>query len=157
MGMLQDLLQGSAQHEFQDFVNRYEQGPPHEGYSAEEALNRYQQVAPQLPPGQYQQVAEEAFQRMSPQQRQQFAEYVQQQTQSQGLQTLAVQPQQYQDPRALAQMVTSLHQQEPGMLGRLLGGSGSGGGGDAMLQSPAAKAVLAGIAAIAVKRMMTGH
>lgn len=154
MGMLQSLLQGGAQQEFQDFVNRYEQGPPHEGYSGEEALNRYQQVATQLPSDQYQQVAEEAFQRMSPQQRQQFAEYVQQQTQSRGLPVPSVQPQQYQDPSALAQMLTSMHQQQPSMLGQLFGGGGGGGG---MLQSPAAKAALAGIAALAVKRMMSGH
>jgi hypothetical protein len=154
VGMFQNWLQGGAQQEFQDFVNRYEQGPPHEGYSGEEALSRYQQVASQLPADQYQQAAEEAFQRMDPQQLQQFAEYVQQQSQTQGVQMPSVQPQQYQNPSALAEMLTGMHQQQPGMLGQLLGG-GTGGGG--MLQSPAAKAVLAGIAAMAVKRMMTGH
>lgn len=156
MGLFRNLLQDAAQQEFQDFVTRYEQGPPHEGYSAEEALNRYQQVAPQLPADQYQQVAEEAFQRMSPQQRQQFAEYVQQQTKTQGLPAPTVQPQQSQDPRALAQMLTGMHQQQPGMLAQLFGGGG-GARSDGALQNPAAKAVLAGIAALAVKRMMTGH
>src|SRR5918997_947718 len=47
-----------------------------------------------------------------------------------------------------------LQQQRPGILGDLLGG---GGGGQGMLQSPIAKAALAGIAAAAVKKMMSGR
>ena len=46
------------------------------------------------------------------------------------------------------------NQQQPGILGDLLGGGGSG---QSMLQSPIAKAALAGIAAMAVKKMMDGR
>src|SRR5947209_8820409 len=76
MGLLDSLL-GNAQQQqdLQNYVQRYQQGPPHEGYSDQEVLQRYQQVAPQRPPQDYQPAAEQAFNRMSPQQRAQFGEY----------------------------------------------------------------------------------
>ena len=65
MGLLQGLL-GSQREEFDDFVNRYDQGAPWDGISQEEAVSRYQQVATQVPPDVYEQSAEEAFSRLSP-------------------------------------------------------------------------------------------
>jgi len=59
-----------------------------------------------------------------------------------------------QDPRELARVTARLRQQQPGGLGSLLGGGGGGGMGD-MLGNPLAKAALAGIAAVAVKKMMS--
>ena len=59
-----------------------------------------------------------------------------------------------QDPPSLAQATGRLYQQEPGLLGQLLGG---GGGGTDVLSHPLAKAALAGIAAMAAKRMMSGR
>ena len=62
-----------------------------------------------------------------------------------------------QDAGYLAQATGRLHQQQPGILGQLLGGAlggGGGGGNQGMLESPIAKAALAGIAAMAVKQMM---
>jgi hypothetical protein len=52
-------------------------------------------------------------------------------------------------------------QQQPGLLGQLLG-AGTGGGSAAggvgqVLANPLAKAALAGIAAVAVTRMMNGR
>ena len=86
MSILQQLLGGGQQRQdYQDFVNRYEQGPPHNGYSDQEVIDRYQQVAPQLPPQTYQQAAQAAFERMSPEERGQFAQYVQRQAQQQGM------------------------------------------------------------------------
>jgi hypothetical protein len=49
-----------------------------------------------------------------------------------------------------------MEQQQPGILGQLLGGGGGGGAGS-MLDNPLAKAALAGVAAIAVKKMMSGR
>src|SRR5687767_11059423 len=76
---LQSLLgggQGGPQQqqrqEYQDFVRRYDDGPPWAGVSDQEAAQRYQQVAPRLSPQEYQQSAQEAFSRLSPQERQQF-------------------------------------------------------------------------------------
>jgi hypothetical protein len=161
LDFLQNLLGGGQQRQqYQDFANRYDQGPPHEGYSDQEVLDRYNQVAPQLPPDMYQQSAEEAFARLSPQQRQEFARYLQQRSQQQGLNLPDFNQDgiddRYQDPRVLAQVTSRMEQQQPGILGQLLGGGGGGGAGN-MLDNPLAKAALAGVAAMAVKKMLSGR
>ncbi len=161
MGLLDDLLGGGQQRrEYQDFASRYDQGPPWAGISDREAVSRYQQVATRLPPDMYQQSAEEAFGRMAPQERQEFARHLQQRSRQQG----AAFPDfnqdgiddRYQDPRMLAQVTSRMEQQQPGILGQLLGGSGGGGAGS-MLDNPLAKAALAGVTAMAVKKMMGGR
>jgi hypothetical protein len=49
MGLLDSLLANpSQQQDYQDFVGRYQQGQPHEGYTDQEVVQRYQQVAPNL-------------------------------------------------------------------------------------------------------------
>jgi len=159
---MQNILQqvlggGQQQQDYQGFVQRYEQGPPAEGYSNQEVMDRYQQVAPHLPTDVYQQSAEEAFARMSPQERQGFYEYMQQRASQQGVNMPQFsQPgfgqQVQQDPGLLGQLMGQMHQQQPGMLGQLLGGQGG-----SMLDNPIAKAALAGVAAIAVKKMMEGR
>jgi hypothetical protein len=59
-----------------------------------------------------------------------------------------------QDPGYLAQVTGGMQQRQPGMLEQLLGGGGGGGGGrGGMLSNPLAKATLAGVAAMAVKKM----
>src|SRR5919205_1593360 len=67
MSLLDSLL-GSVQQrqEYQDFTQRYDQGPPWQGISDQEAYSRFQQVAPQLPPQVYQQSAHQAFERLDP-------------------------------------------------------------------------------------------
>ncbi len=159
MDMLAQILGGGQpRQEYQDFVNRYDQGAPWDGISDREAYDRYQQVAPQLPPQMYQESAQEAFSRLTPQQRMQLGQYLQQQTRQQGYNVPDLNrdgiDDRLQDPAYLAQATGQLHQQQPGILGDLLGG---GGGGQGMLQSPVAKAALAGIAAVAVKKMMSGR
>ena len=59
MNMLEQLLGGGQQQEYQEFVNRYDQGAPWQGISDREAYDRFQQVAPQLPPDMYQQSAQQ--------------------------------------------------------------------------------------------------
>ena len=162
MNMLEQLLGGQQQQEFQDFSQRYDQGAPWQGISDQEALSRYQQVAPQLPPDVYQQSAQQAFERLDPQQRSQLGQYLQQQAQQQNVPfPQPSNPGVFQDSGYLAQAAAQMHQQQPGILGQLLGGAvgGSGGGSQgsqSMLASPIAKAALAGIAALAVKQM-TGN
>ena len=162
MSFLDNLLGGGQQHqELQDFTQRYDQGAPWQGISDQEAYNRFQQVAPQLPPQMYQQSAQQAFERLDPQQRMQLGQYLQQQAQQQNVTF----PHQggmdaFQDAGYLAQVTGQMHQQQPGILGQLLGGAlGMGGGGanQGMLDSPIAKAALAGVAAMAVKQMMGGR
>jgi len=166
--ILQNLLGGGQQRqEYQDFVNRYEQGHPSQGYSGQEVLDRYQQVAANASPQLYQESAEQAFARLSPQER---MEFLQQRAQQQNV-PLPMTPQggfnspQAADPGFLAQLATQLHLQQPGLFSGLLGGLLGGGGSPqpqysqgqqqgSVLDNPIARAALAGIAAMAVKNMM---
>lgn len=158
MGLLDSLLGGDQGNQQRDFINRYEQGHPSEGYSDQEVMDRYSQVAPNLSPDQYQTAAQQAFGRMSPQERMQFGQQLQQYGGQRGMQFggMPGSDTSYQDPNYLAQMTTQMHQQQPGVLGGLLGGGGGGAGGGLgqMMGNPLAKAALAGIAAMAVKNMM---
>ena len=50
MGILDELLAGGQrQKEYSDFVDRYEQGRPSEGYSDQEVLKRYGEVSHAVP------------------------------------------------------------------------------------------------------------
>lgn len=164
MGFLENILGGGQHSEqnYRDFVNRYEQGAPHEGYSDEEVSSRYQQVSRQLPADVYQESAQEAFSRMSPQERMQFGQYVQQQSQQQNYNFPDAdgdgQDDRYQDSNYLAQATSRMHQQQPDMLSQILGGAtgmlGGNSQGGGMFSNPLAKGAMAGIAAMAVKNMM---
>ncbi len=139
-----------------DFISRYEQGPPHEGISPDEVFHNYRQVSQHLSPEQYEQAAEQAFARMSPQERMQFAQMLQQRAGG----GMGGRDFQLDDPRQLAGLTSRFRQQNQG--GDLLsmfgmgggGGRNSGGGLGDMLDNPIAKAALGGIAAMAMKRMM---
>jgi hypothetical protein len=164
--LLDSLLQGGPDRDdYQDFLNRYDQGPPYAGISDDEAIGRYQQVAPELSPDAYQQSAQDALGRMAPEERAQFGQLLQQRAQQQGVDLPGLgqaRGEQLQDPGMLAQLLSGLHQQQSGMLGQLLGGGGGAGGllgggsggAGGMLGNPLAKAALAGIAAMAAKRML---
>jgi hypothetical protein len=160
--LLQNLLgSGQQQEQYRDFVQRYDQGHPSEGYSGQEVMQRYQQVAANLPPQQFEASAEQAFARLTPEERRQFGQFLQHQARQQGvsfpdLNQDGIDDRFQQDPHALAQMTTRMEQQQPGLLGQLLGGGGGSGGNGVgeMLNNPLAKAALAGIAAIAVKNML---
>ena len=146
-----------------DFVSRYEQGPPHEGYSDEEVLRNYRTVSRRLSPEDYEDAATEAFGRLSPDERRQFRRMMKER--SGGRFDI-----ESDDPRDLAR-VTSRFQQEDssgGGLASLFGFGGDdddsrgdllsaarGGGGGGLLDSPVAKAALAGVAAMAMKKMMS--
>src|SRR5438552_8725373 len=159
MGMLDDLLGGGQrQKEYGDFVKRYEQGDPSEGYSDQEVLERYGEVSHAVSPDQYAQAAQEALSKLSPDERTAFVKMLQDRAATRGV-TLPrqVAP----EPKELGQVLTDLHT-KPGYLPDMPGGgavqsqgqaSGSSGITD-ILTSPMAKAVLAGIAAMVVKRVM---
>ena len=158
MGMLDELLAGGQlQKEYRDFVNRYEQGHPSQGYSDQEVLKRYGEVSHAVPRDQYAQAAQEALSKLSPEERTAFVKMLQDRAAARGV-TLPrqVAP----EPKALGQVLTDLHA-KPGQLRDMLGGaaqpqeqaSGSSPITD-ILKSPMAKAVLAGIAAMVVKRVM---
>lgn len=167
----------------QDFISRYDEGPPHENITAEEAVNNYQAVASQLSPQELEDSATEAYERLSPDDRRQFAQWLKERGGDQVDNVTS------DDPRQLARATSQLQSQQPaglagllggGGLGGMLGGAGSGGGnlgglasgllgggqgqnrgqgggmGD-VLQNPIARAALGGIAAMAMKKMIGGR
>jgi hypothetical protein len=140
-------------------VRRYDDGPPWAGVSDQEAAQRYQEVAPRLSPQAYQASAQEAFARLSPQERQQFGQYLQQQARQQGVAVPDLNrdgiDDRLQDPAYLARVTSQVHQQQPGLLG---GAGRAAPGSDPLgnfLANPIGKAALAGVAAIALKKMMS--
>src|SRR5215510_5407666 len=159
MGILDELLAGGQrQKEYNDFLDRYERGHPSQGYSDQEVLKRYGEVSHVVPADQYAQAAQEALSQLSPEERAAFVKMLQDRAAARGI-TLPrqVAP----EPKDLGQVLTDLHK-KPGQLRDMLGGdaaqpqaqaSGSSPITD-ILASPMAKAVLAGIAAMVVKRVM---
>lgn len=159
MSILDELLgSGQVQRMFTDFVTRYDQGHPSEGYSDQEVVERYSQVAHAVPPDQYAQAAQEALARLSPEERAAFVKMLQDRAQAKGV---ALPSQVGTDPRDLGQVLTGLHQ-TPGQLRDILSGGGSStdAGGSSplagLLGSPLARAALAGITAMVVKRVVRG-
>ena len=156
MGMLEDLMgDGQRQKEYSDFVNRYEQGRPSEGYSDQEVLKRYGEVSHAVPSDQYARAAQKALSKLSPEERAAFVKMLQDRAAARGVALPAnVTP----EPKELGDVLTDLHK-TPGQLRDMLGGdaaqqaSGSNPVAD-ILSSPMAKAVLAGIAAMVVKRVV---
>jgi hypothetical protein len=119
MGILDELLTGGQrQKEYGDFVKRYEQGDPSEGYSDQEVLNRYGEVSHAVSPDQYAQAAQEALSKLSPEERAAFVKMLQDRAATRGV-TLPrqVAP----EPKELGQVLTDLHA-KPGQLRDMLGG-----------------------------------
>ena len=161
MGILDELLGGGQrQKDYKDFVDRYEQGDPSEGYSDQEVLKRYGEVSHAVPPDQYAQAAQEALGKLSPEDRAEFLKMLQERAAARGVKLPGKVAS---DPKDLGKVLTDLHE-KPGQLRDILGGPGGASqpqeqapGANPitdMLSSPTAKAVLAGIAAIVVKNMM---
>jgi len=159
MGILDELLgSGQLQKEYRNFVDRYEQGSPSEGYSDQEVLKRYGEVSHAVRPNQYAQAATEALDKLSPEERAAFVKMLQERAAARGL---TLPRELVPEPKELGQVLTDLHG-KPGQLRDILVG------GDAqpqaqvqrsnpivdILASPQAKAVLAGIAARVVKNVM---
>jgi hypothetical protein len=159
MGILDELLAGGQrQNEYKDFVSRYEQGAPSEGYSDQEVLKRYGEVAHAVAPDHYAQAAEEALSKLSPEERAALVKMLQDQAAARGV---TLPPTVAPEPKELGQVLTDLHG-KPGQLRDMLGGGAAQPQEQApgsspiidILKSPMAKAVLAGIAAMVVKRVM---
>jgi len=147
-----------------DFIQRYEQGPPWSGMNDDEVLHNYQTMAGQLSPQEYEQAAAEAFARLSPEERRALRRRLREQRRGQ------VGGDDNDDPRVLAREVAQSRQQggdDP--LGGLFsiknnrheaqpsarsGQAPQGGGVDEMLSSPVGKAVLGGMAAFAMKQLL---
>jgi hypothetical protein len=158
------MLMGNSQTRegFQDFLNRFEEGPPWEGYGDREVLDRYGDVAHKVSPSDYQQAARDAFGRLSEADREEFGRLLAGQAQRKRLDLPGLAPGQGQgfgDLDWLANITSQLHQQ-PGLLRDILGGltgsreTDTSGG---IFSNPLAKAALAGIAAMLVKKVLGGR
>ena len=159
MGILDELLGGGQrQKDYKDFVDRYEQGDPSEGYSDQEVLKRYGEVSHAVPPDQYAQAAQEALGKLSPEDRAEFLKMLQERAAARGVKLPGNVAS---DPKNLGKVLTDLHE-KPGQLRDILGGGqpqGQAPGSNPIidiLKSPQARAVLAGIAATVVKRVRQG-
>jgi len=161
---LLEMLMGNnqARDGFQDFLKRFEEGPPSEGYEDREVLDRYGKVAHNVSQSDYKQAAREAFGRLSPTDREEFGRMLAGRAQSKGIDLSELAPDREQgfgNLDWLSNVTGQIHQQ-PGLLRDLLGGlagnreSGASGG---MLSNPLAKAALAGIAAMLVKKVLAGR
>jgi hypothetical protein len=173
---------GNRREEYRDFTNRYDEGTPYDGISEAEARDRYREVAPNLSEEDYRLSAREAFARMSPEERMEFGRMLREESHQQGHGDFIDrdhdgQDDRFQDPDYLAGVTSRMHREQPDLLGSLLGGAMSGGGGGlmggmmgggmtggggasgggGMLGNPVAKAAVAGIAAMAAKKMMGGR
>jgi len=146
-----------------DFVSRYEQGSPHEGYDDDEVIHNYRTAEQMMSHEDFEEAATGAFGRMSPSDRQQMREMMRQRTGGR----YSVDSD---DPRELARAAARYRQEDSSGGGLLsmfgLGGGGGGGdlmsaarggGGGGMLDSPVAKAALAGIGAMAMRKMIGGR
>lgn len=176
-----DERRPQAQAQARDFVSRFDQGAIDEGYSDTEAWEQFQRVSQKVDPATIERAAEKAFARMDPNQRAQVAQFLQQQ----GGQLSGTAPAPS-DPRQMAGMVSRIQRESPGGLSGLFGGGGgaapsSGGGGIAEAigslfggggNEPAqqqqeegggfpggtlGKVALGGIAAFALKEILSGH
>ena len=168
MGIMDELRGGQRKTDFQDFVNRYDQGHPSEGYSDEEVLQRYKDVAHEVPPDQYARAAQEALARLSPEERAEFVRMLQERARARNV------PLPERDDRTRSSPVPGsvrpdLHQ-TPGRRRDLLGGGlrrrararglRPRAAGSARSRACSgvcfAKAALAGIAAMVARKVMRG-
>ena len=127
MGLTDTLQDSGRRQQFEDFVQRYDQGQPWEGISDDEAKQRHQEVASQLDDKEYEQSAQEAFQQLQPEQRREVSRSLQQGETD--------------DPAELARATTKARKEQPDLLNDLMG-------------NPALKGAVAGIAAQAAKRVL---
>lgn len=143
--------------EYEDFINRYEQGSPYSSIDDREAVDRYQEVTPQLSREDYKDSARDAFERLTPAERVEFSHWLRQRAQQQGvnvpdydLNDDGIDDRVQNDPGELAEMTTKVREREPNIFEQILGKGGTGG----MFDNPIAKIATAGIAAMAAQRIL---
>lgn len=147
-----------------DFIDRYERGKPYEGIDDDEVLQNYRATAGRLSPQEYEEAMADSFSRLSREERRELRRQMRQQRGDQ------MRDDDDDDPRTMAREVSQYRQQgDDDPLGGLLGGLGGmfGGGGSAqergsqsqgdLFGGPLGKAVLGGVAAFAMKKMMSGR
>jgi hypothetical protein len=158
MDLLERVL-GSPEKrtEYQDFIDRYDRGSPYDSINDREAVDRYQQVTPELSRDQYRDSANEAFGKLSPTERAEFSRWLRTRASQQGvsvpdydLNDDGIDDRAQNDPGELAEMTTRVREKDPSIFEQILGKGGTGGAFD----NPIAKIAVAGIAAMAASKLM---
>jgi hypothetical protein len=154
-----------------DFVDRYERGAPYDGINDDEVIQNYRATAGRLSPQEYEEATAESLGRLSREERRELRRQLRQQRGAQ------MRDDDDDDPRIMAHELSQYRQEgsdDPlggllGGLGGMLGGGGgsqgssqgsSQGGGGAIgetLGGPLGKALMGGVAAFAMKKMMSGR
>jgi hypothetical protein len=158
MSLIDQIFGGQRRQEVENFVDRYEQGPPSEGYDDQEVLDRYGEISHQVSEEDYQEAARRSLDRLSPEERIELGRHIKERARQRRLHLPELneyEEENFQNSSDLAELLGKLHR-KPGQLRDLLGGRSTSQGrqGGNIFDNPLAKAVLAGIAAMAVKRLM---
>ena len=181
MGLLDQLMAGGADRDrYDDFARRYDQGRPHEGYDDDEVAGHYGKLQGDLDDDTYESSAREASSRMDPDERRQFKKQLHHAARERGHVDLDGDgiPD---DPESMARYTNTVRRRDPDLLTSMLGGGGGMGGAGALGSvlggamgggmgggmggmgggrgggggNPLARAAVAGITAMAVKKMMS--
>jgi hypothetical protein len=153
MDILNNILGNPEKRsQYDDFIGRYQQGSPYDGIDDDEAVQRYEEITPNLSDTDYEESAEAAFSKLSPEERREFANYMRQRAQQKGITDFDGDgiDDRLEDPRELARRTSQLRRQDPNILEQLMGKGGTGG----PLDNPIAKVAFAGIAAFAASKLM---
>ena len=147
-----------------DFVSRYEQGQPHEGYGRDEVLDNFRRASQSVGDDDMRDAARESFRRMSPEQRREYRRAMRQRG-APGFDR----DDDNDDPEVLAQATQTFMKERPaqqdagggGLFGGLFGGGHDQQQGhaqpqqqDDLFDNPAVKAAMAGMAAFAMKKIL---
>ena len=166
MDTLTDIFDPAQKQQHDDFVRRYESGPPWAQFNDQEAIDEYRRVTPQLSESDYRDSARDAYERLTPEERRKFGRWMRKHAREQGTMVPDLDgdgvDDRLQDSGHLANATTQLRTQQPSFLDNLFGnalggnanGQGAQGGLGGLLNSPIARAAIGGIAAMAFSRLM---
>jgi len=155
MDVLQKIFSGGNPDNYEQRYQTYQRGYSNNAWDDvddQDVVDRYQRTVQHAPPDMLAQAHEEAFNRLPPEERQRVVERMRQ------VHSDPSQPFQYSgfsggaqdyDPRSMGAMFGQARQQQPDLLGQVLGPGGA-------LSSPLAKMAMAGVAAAVAGKLMGG-
>jgi hypothetical protein len=154
MSLAQQLDNDATRGEYEDFVDRCQRRGA-QSCDDREVLARYEEVALEIPPGDYEQAAASVLCRMSLEERHDFLRDLERQAEVRRIPLpiggTGYAAERESRPQQFAEILTGLNQQEPGLIAAIFSGRR---GGRPTFGSPASKLALAGIAAISLRRLL---
>ena len=116
MDVLNNILGNPEKRsQYDDFIDRYQQGSPYDGIDDDEAVQRYQEITPQLSDRDYEDSAKAAYSQLTPEERREFSQYLRQRAQQRGMTDFDGDgiDDRLEDPAELAKRTTQVRQQDP--------------------------------------------